>query len=395
MKIACAAHHPVHITNQGCVLTAYTATDQHDQPCHEVNTFIPGAGLRLRRDATESKGRARPRTAGGSKYPYQLIRLDFDLVTGFYRSVAVDLVRRHRPVAVLREPVLPAPGEALPVRRGRWRACHLFRPAVSSSRDRCCGVGLIEQFVSRIPAGGAATAARPDQGVLESADPAHLDGVKATSSRTRSRRSLPARPARLRRRGEPGGDASRPGRRGAMVRACRRHRGRAGPGHRVRRRPRRSRAARAGGRRRAPMRSSRSTTGRCCPRRCSRWRSWARSTCMARCCRNTAAGRRRTGPCCRRDGDRRVAALDGRQARCRRHRRPAGRAHPPGRHGAAGVRQGHRRCRSHPLRDRCRRYGRERRRAPRTTSPGAATSAPAGPRTDGSTGRVRRPRSTT
>ena len=50
----------------------------------EVRTFIPGARLHLRDEPHRSGGGARGTRGGESKYSfYQLLRLNFDLMTGF------------------------------------------------------------------------------------------------------------------------------------------------------------------------------------------------------------------------------------------------------------------------------------------------------------------------
>jgi undecaprenyl-phosphate 4-deoxy-4-formamido-L-arabinose transferase len=75
----------IHITDQGCMLRAY---DRHVvdaiNHCPEVNTFIPALAYLFARDPTEIGVKHEERVAGTSKYSmYRLLRLNFDLMTGF------------------------------------------------------------------------------------------------------------------------------------------------------------------------------------------------------------------------------------------------------------------------------------------------------------------------
>jgi undecaprenyl-phosphate 4-deoxy-4-formamido-L-arabinose transferase len=75
----------IRITDQGCMLRAY-GRDVVDavNASHEVNTFIPALGYLYARDPTEIEVAHEPRRSGESKYSlYSLIRLNFDLMTGF------------------------------------------------------------------------------------------------------------------------------------------------------------------------------------------------------------------------------------------------------------------------------------------------------------------------
>jgi undecaprenyl-phosphate 4-deoxy-4-formamido-L-arabinose transferase len=76
---------PIRITDQGCMLRAY-GRDVVDamNASVEVNTFIPALGYLYARDPTEIEVAHEPRRTGESKYSwYKLIRLNFDLMTGF------------------------------------------------------------------------------------------------------------------------------------------------------------------------------------------------------------------------------------------------------------------------------------------------------------------------
>jgi undecaprenyl-phosphate 4-deoxy-4-formamido-L-arabinose transferase len=75
----------IKITDQGNMLRAYgrNVVDLMNQ-CAEVNTFVPALAYRFARKPTEITVEHEERAAGESKYSlYSLIRLNFDLVTGF------------------------------------------------------------------------------------------------------------------------------------------------------------------------------------------------------------------------------------------------------------------------------------------------------------------------
>ena len=75
----------IRMTDQGCMLRAY---DRHIvdaiKSSSEINTFIPALAYTYASNPTEIEVAHEERAAGESKYSlYQLIRLNFDLVTGF------------------------------------------------------------------------------------------------------------------------------------------------------------------------------------------------------------------------------------------------------------------------------------------------------------------------
>ncbi|MEO7496476.1 MAG: glycosyltransferase [Massilia sp.] len=75
----------IKITDQGNMLRAYgrNVIDLVNQ-CGEVNTFVPALAYKFSRKPTEIIVEHEERAAGESKYSlYSLIRLNFDLVTGF------------------------------------------------------------------------------------------------------------------------------------------------------------------------------------------------------------------------------------------------------------------------------------------------------------------------
>ena len=75
----------IRVTDQGCMLRAYgrEVVDAVNASV-EVNTFIPALGYLYAREPTEIEVTHEPRRQGESKYSlYKLIRLNFDLMTGF------------------------------------------------------------------------------------------------------------------------------------------------------------------------------------------------------------------------------------------------------------------------------------------------------------------------
>jgi undecaprenyl-phosphate 4-deoxy-4-formamido-L-arabinose transferase len=75
----------IQMTDQGNMLRAYgrNVIDLINQ-CNEVNTFVPALAYTFARKPTEIIVEHEERAAGESKYSlYSLIRLNFDLVTGF------------------------------------------------------------------------------------------------------------------------------------------------------------------------------------------------------------------------------------------------------------------------------------------------------------------------
>ncbi|WP_028081038.1 glycosyltransferase [Solimonas soli] len=75
----------IHMTDQGCMLRAYSRriVDAINQ-CQERDTFIPALAYSFALNPAEVVVRHEARAAGESKYSlYKLIRLNFDLMTGF------------------------------------------------------------------------------------------------------------------------------------------------------------------------------------------------------------------------------------------------------------------------------------------------------------------------
>ena len=75
----------IQMTDQGCMLRAYSRDIvQAINECREVSTFIPALAYTFAKSPTEVEVAHEERAAGESKYSlYRLIRLNFDLVTGF------------------------------------------------------------------------------------------------------------------------------------------------------------------------------------------------------------------------------------------------------------------------------------------------------------------------
>ena len=82
----------IRITDQGCMFRGYARSivDAINQ-CSENNTFVPALAYTFASSPTEIDVRHEDRSAGESKYSmYQLIKLNFDLMTGF-SSVPMQL----------------------------------------------------------------------------------------------------------------------------------------------------------------------------------------------------------------------------------------------------------------------------------------------------------------
>jgi undecaprenyl-phosphate 4-deoxy-4-formamido-L-arabinose transferase len=75
----------IKMTDQGCMLRAYSRNIVDAiNSCSEVHTFVPALGYTFARRPVEIEVGHEERAAGESKYSlYSLIRLNFDLMTGF------------------------------------------------------------------------------------------------------------------------------------------------------------------------------------------------------------------------------------------------------------------------------------------------------------------------
>jgi undecaprenyl-phosphate 4-deoxy-4-formamido-L-arabinose transferase len=75
----------IRMTDQGCMLRAYSKEIvEAINSCREISTYIPALAYTFSRRPVEIEVEHEERSAGESKYSlYQLIRLNFDLVTAF------------------------------------------------------------------------------------------------------------------------------------------------------------------------------------------------------------------------------------------------------------------------------------------------------------------------
>ncbi len=75
----------IRMTDQGCMLRAYSRPIvEAINACTEVNTFIPALAYTFAQNPAEIEVAHAARAAGATKYSlYKLMRLNFDLVTGF------------------------------------------------------------------------------------------------------------------------------------------------------------------------------------------------------------------------------------------------------------------------------------------------------------------------
>ena len=147
----------IRMTDQGCMLRAY------DRPIvdaikssHEVNTFIPALAYTYAGNPTEIEVAHEERAAGDSKYSlYALIRLNFDLVTGF--SIVPLQVFSILGMFVAVMSVLVYIGVIIQ----RWIAADTMREGVLALWDRdilqffltglvLFGLGLLGEYIGRI-----------------------------------------------------------------------------------------------------------------------------------------------------------------------------------------------------------------------------------------------------
>jgi undecaprenyl-phosphate 4-deoxy-4-formamido-L-arabinose transferase len=75
----------IHMTDQGCMLRAYSREIiEAVNSCHEISTYIPALAYTFAQRPAEIEVEHEDRASGESKYSlYQLIRLNFDLMTAF------------------------------------------------------------------------------------------------------------------------------------------------------------------------------------------------------------------------------------------------------------------------------------------------------------------------
>ena len=147
----------IKMTDQGCMLRAYSRTIVNAlNTCREVNTFIPALAYTFAQNPTEIEVAHEERSAGESKYSmYKLMRLNFDLMTGF--SVAPLQVFSLLGIAVS----LGAMAVYVVVMIRRWIHAGSFWQGLEAMWDRdilqffligvvLFGLGLLGEYVGRI-----------------------------------------------------------------------------------------------------------------------------------------------------------------------------------------------------------------------------------------------------
>jgi len=166
----------IHMTDQGCMLRAY------DRPIidairssREVSTYIPALAYSYSQRPAEVEVEHEERQAGESKYSlYKLIRLNFDIVTGFsvlplqlfsLFGIFVSLVSLVMYVAVIAKRLVMGEGDGLWVIWDR-DILQFFLTGVV-----LFGLGLIGEYVGRIYQQVRERPRYIIQALLEKADP--------------------------------------------------------------------------------------------------------------------------------------------------------------------------------------------------------------------------------
>ena len=146
----------IHMSDQGCMLRAYSRPIiDAINACREVSTFIPALAYTFTHRPTEVEVAHEPRAAGTSKYSvYNLIRLNFDLVTGFsvvplqifsLFGIGVSIVALLVYLVVMAQRVLA--GEPLDTLRTFWDRDILQFFLIGIV---LFGLGLVGEYVGRI-----------------------------------------------------------------------------------------------------------------------------------------------------------------------------------------------------------------------------------------------------
>ena len=146
----------IHMTDQGCMLRSYSrGIVDAINACREVSTFIPALAYTFAHKPTEVEVEHERRAAGESKYSlYSLIRLNFDLVTGFsvvplqmfsFFGIVVAVVSVLVYLSVMLERLVA--GEPLNALRTFWDRdiLQFFLTGIV-----LFGVGLVGEYVGRI-----------------------------------------------------------------------------------------------------------------------------------------------------------------------------------------------------------------------------------------------------
>ena len=146
----------IRMSDQGCMLRAYSRPIiDAINACREVSTFIPALAYTFAHRPTEVEVAHESRAAGTSKYSvYKLIRLNFDLVTGFsvvplqvfsLFGIGVSIVAVLVYLAVMVQRVLG--GEPLDTLRTFWDRDILQFFLIGIV---LFGLGLVGEYVGRI-----------------------------------------------------------------------------------------------------------------------------------------------------------------------------------------------------------------------------------------------------
>ena len=147
----------IRMTDQGCMLRAYDKRIVDAiTSSHEVKTFIPALAYTYAGNPTEIEVAHAERVAGVSKYSlYKLLRLNFDLITGFSLVPLQVFSLIGMLIAVLSVLIY------IPVIAMRWAAADTFAQGVLALWDRdilqffltgvvLFGLGLLGEYVGRI-----------------------------------------------------------------------------------------------------------------------------------------------------------------------------------------------------------------------------------------------------
>ena len=147
----------IRMTDQGCMLRAYERHIVEAITCStEINTFIPALAYTYANNPVEVEVAHEERAAGASKYSlYQLIRLNFDLVTGF--SIVPLQVFSLLGMFVAVTSVVVYIGIIIQ----RWIAASTMREGILALWDRdvlqffltglvLFGLGLLGEYIGRI-----------------------------------------------------------------------------------------------------------------------------------------------------------------------------------------------------------------------------------------------------
>ena len=145
----------IRMTDQGCMMRAYDRNIVDAiRSSREVSTYIPALGYSFAQNPTEVEVAHEERAAGESKYSlYKLIRLNFDLVTGFsvvplqlfsLFGIAVSIVSLVSYFVVIAKRILAGDGDGLWVIWDRDILAFFLVGVV------LFGLGLVGEYVGRI-----------------------------------------------------------------------------------------------------------------------------------------------------------------------------------------------------------------------------------------------------